>query len=166
MLRPSSLRPCMLFQNENFWSHLFQNDQVWSSLIHSDPVWSGLIKFDQVWSSLIKSDQVWSTLIQFDPHDPKEHDYSKIFIIVQKNNKKSNNKVTLRTLEVNSRGQKDDEEGGGGQKLTILRRHSLWTAPYDKYEKLNFAFILYFLTFMFTYKQSNFETSKLLNCHV
>ena len=45
-------------------------------------------------------------MTQFDPLDPKVHDYSKIFIIVQKNNNKKNNKVTLRTLEVNSRGQK------------------------------------------------------------
>ena len=25
--------------------------------------------------------------------------------------------------------KKDNKEGGGGQKLPILRRHSLWTAP-------------------------------------
>ena len=71
-----------------------------------DSICSKMIKFDQIWSSLIKFDQAWSSLIQFDPIDPKVHDYSKNFIIVQKN-KKNNNKVILRTLEVNSRGQKE-----------------------------------------------------------
>ena len=32
--------------------------------------------------------------------------------------------------------RKDDKEGGGGQKLSILRRNSLWAAPYGTYNAM------------------------------
>ena len=70
-----------------------------SMFIKNMSIWFNLIQFDPIWSYLIQFDPIWSNLIQFDPSCYKLVSF---FIIVQKNN----NKVTLRTLEVNSRGQK------------------------------------------------------------